>query len=185
MKSKWISDLEGFEEFKKYKVCENGDVFSYKKQNSRKLKGCIDSKGYPYIDLRCENGKRKCPKVHRLVATSFIDNPDNKPQINHMDCDKTNNHINNLEWVTNGENQKHAFKHGLNKPHKGSANYQWSGEHKKCKTVEQIDLEGNLVAVHKSLAIAGRSINKNYSKISGVCNGKGKTAYGFVWKFVK
>ena len=52
-------------------------------------------------------------KIHRLVAQTYIPNPMNKPQVNHIDCDKTNNNINNLEWCTNRENVIHAMKNGM------------------------------------------------------------------------
>lgn len=78
------------------------------------LKPYKSKKGYLSVDLRI-NGKRKIMLVHRLVAETFIPNIYNKPQINHIDGDKTNNNVNNLEWCTNGENQLHAFKNGLQK----------------------------------------------------------------------
>lgn len=101
-------DAEGFP---KYEVSNYGNVrHKIKKKN---LTGGLDTKGYRQVCLRDENDKQKTPKVHKLVARAFIPNPDNKPQVNHKDSDRTNAHVDNLEWVTNGENQKHAFDTGF------------------------------------------------------------------------
>lgn len=83
------------------------------------LKPSTITKGYKGITLT-KDKKRYPKKVHRLVAEAFIPNPNNKPQINHIDCNKSNNNINNLEWCTNSENQKHAFKNGLNSSKKAN-----------------------------------------------------------------
>lgn len=74
----------------------------------------LSDRGY-HTAVLYNNGKPKSFKVHRLVAFAFIPNPDNKPHVNHIDGVKSNNLINNLEWVTISENQKHAFNIGLNK----------------------------------------------------------------------
>ena len=69
--------------------------------------------GYYYVDLQNKGYKRKFP-LHRLVAQHFIPNPDNKPTVNHIDGDKSNNSVSNLEWLTYSENTKHAYDTGLN-----------------------------------------------------------------------
>lgn len=74
--------------------------------------GYLDKNGYLYITPKV-NGKNKNLKVHRLVAELFIPNPDNKPCVNHIDGDKQNNCVDNLEWCTHSENMKHAVKLGL------------------------------------------------------------------------
>lgn len=77
----------------------------------RKLKGAIDNRGYRRMKL---NGK--AVREHRAIALKFVPNPDNKPQVNHIDGNKLNNHPSNLEWVDNSENQLHAYEMGLNIP---------------------------------------------------------------------
>lgn len=71
------------------------------------------TKGYLGIVLYSDNVKAKTFKIHRLVALSFIPNPNNLPQVNHIDGNKENNCVTNLEWITNTENQRHAIKNGL------------------------------------------------------------------------
>ena len=75
-------------------------------------------KGYLYAMIRLANGKQKNCRVHRLVAEHFIPNPDNLPCINHIDGDKHNNHVSNLEWCTYQANMQHAVRTGLTHPHR-------------------------------------------------------------------
>lgn len=98
-------------DFENYKISSYGRVFNIKTDSF--LKPYKTEKGYLRIDLFNNKG-RKHFKVHRLVAEVFIENPENKPQINHIDGDKHNNNVTNLEWCTNLENAIHAKKMGLN-----------------------------------------------------------------------
>lgn len=121
-------DIEGYEGI--YQVSNYGNVKSLARQR-RNSKGIYMQKekllsltntstGYKKVEL-VKNGKKKGYKVHRLVAMAFIDNPENKPEVNHIDGNKINNHVDNLEWVTSSENSIHAYKTGLN-PNKKELN---------------------------------------------------------------
>ena len=78
-----------------------------------------DKHGYTHYYIRdLSTGKRKDFKGHRLVAEHFIDNPNNYPIVNHIDGNKANNHIENLEWCTHSQNNIHAYKNGLNRSKK-------------------------------------------------------------------
>ena len=119
MKEIWkdIKDYEGL-----YQVSNLGRVKSCERYRKTKNNGkCIvpekilklntGKDGYLRIDL-CYNNKHKNCQVHRLVAQTFIPNPENKPQVNHIDCNRQNNNVSNLEWVTPQENTQHAKKLG-------------------------------------------------------------------------
>lgn len=82
------------------------------------LKPSITNWGYQRVVLQL-NGIRKHVKVHRLVALYFLENPENKPEVNHKDGNKLNNHVDNLEWVTPKENEQHAYLLGLKVNKKG------------------------------------------------------------------
>lgn len=95
---------------KYYYISKDGKVYSDYSGNMKELKCRVNKQGY--LDIKLQG---KTYKVHRLVAESYVKNPENKPQVNHIDGDKLNNHYSNLEWVTNAENQIHAYATGLNK----------------------------------------------------------------------
>lgn len=81
----------------------------------------IKDKGYCRVSLNNKNGKIS-KRVHRLVAEAFIPNPENKPEVNHIDGDKQNNRADNLEWCTNKENIEHSIRTGLKKHCNGCSN---------------------------------------------------------------
>jgi len=112
-------DIKNFEN--RYQVSSCGKVRSldFKDSLGRTRKGRIlklqlDRRGYPRVRLSINNRKFSY-RIHRLVATAFIPNTENKPQVNHIDGDKTNNSVKNLEWVTNLENMRHSISTGLYK----------------------------------------------------------------------
>jgi len=94
--------IDGFED---YEVSTWGRIFNTK--TGRYIRPEICKKGYLRVDLYNDAGRKHC-KVHRLVAKAFIPNPENKPDINHIDGNNQNNSISNLEWVTNKENSLKA-----------------------------------------------------------------------------
>lgn len=108
--------------------------------------------------------------VHRLVAAAFLQKPDGKDYVNHIDGDGSNNRVDNLEWVTQKENMRHAFRAG-------------SGS-KVMRQVRQIGPDGRST-VHHSVTEAGRTTGTNHSHISDVCAGKRNTAGGYRWEYVE
>ena len=95
-------DIKGYED---YQVTSWGRV--YNKAHEKFVNPEVNFKGYLRVDLY-RNHERKHMKVHRLVAEAFIPNPENKPQVNHIDGNKRNNSVTNLEWVTDAENKAKA-----------------------------------------------------------------------------
>lgn len=136
------------------------------------MKPSINHKGYEVIDLR-KNGKRECGFVHRLVGKAFIENPNNKKQINHKNGVKRDNNVDNLEWVTNKENVIHAYKNNLN-------NNRNAIESRKRK-VDQFTLENELIKTYNSIEEATKVTKIN--NISAVCRGCRNKAGGFKWRY--
>jgi hypothetical protein len=110
MQKEIFKDVLGYEG--SYQISNLGNIKSIKFNKDRMLKKHISNNGYEIITLH-NKGKLKTHTIHRLLALAFIPNPQNKPQINHIDGVKTNNVITNLEWATVSENTKHAFDNNL------------------------------------------------------------------------
>lgn len=112
----------------------------------------------------------KTYRLHRLIAQAFINNPENKEQVNHIDGNKINNTVSNLEWVTNQENQIHKHKIGLGN------NF--------TRKIGQYDLNNNLIKEYPSIATASKENNIHKANIQGILKNKRKTAGGFIWKYL-
>ena len=132
--------------FPGYFVTEDGRVYSTKKGELREL--VQNHNVYKRVSL----GKGNTKNVHRLVAETFIPNPDNLPQVNHIDEDKYNNHVNNLEWVTASQNQRHSA-HGKAKfyiiENKNGERFEVLNLNKWCRYDREDKIHtGNLIATY-------------------------------------
>lgn len=134
----------------------------------RILKASPDTNGYLGV-LLC-NGKQKRMSVHRLIALTFLPNPNNFPCVNHKSEIKTENQVWNLEYCTVGYNNSYGNR--LNKVSKANS-----------KRVLQYSLDGVLLATHKSATEAAKKLHTWQGIISDACRGKQKTAYGFIWRY--
>lgn len=110
--AKLICEIPGFELFTGYAIDTSGNVWSCKLNKIRIIKPIL-VKGYAVFNAYYSPSSFKILKIHRLVALAFIPNPENKPEVNHKDGNKSNNNLPNLEWATPSENQKHAVANGL------------------------------------------------------------------------
>lgn len=162
MKEIW-RNCKGYEG--KYQVSNFGRVWSVKSQNY--LTPHTHTKGYLQVTMMAKNGKVKMEYVHRLVALAFIDNPNNLPQVNHKDENKTNNHVENLEWVTCKEN----INHGTHNERRAE---------KRMVVIECIDLEKTF----KSMTQASKETGIPLSSISKACSGLQETAGGMKWRVI-
>ena len=109
--------------------------------------------------------------LHRLIALAFIDNTYNKEQVNHIDGNKLNNSIENLEWVTNKENQIHKIKNGLGN------NF--------TRKIIQYDLQINKIKEFNSIVEASKELHIGKSNIISVLKNYTKTAGGFIFKYLE
>jgi hypothetical protein len=116
-----------------YSIHENGDIISG--YNGKPLSQHVDKKGYCRVTLKSVGTRL----VHRLVAEAFIPNPDNLPQVNHLDGNKSNNHVSNLEWATGKKNVEHSVKIGLVKRGDQRPNAAFSDDNvRECRRLREL-----------------------------------------------
>lgn len=175
---KAIQDYEGY-----YDVSDTGEVRSVdryivdtkgvhrllrgKTMKKTEATGREGNSGYLVVNLRKENTARVVP-VHTLVAKAFIQNPDNLPTVNHIDGNKHNNNVSNLEWATYSANNIHALQTGLRKP--------------RGNEVCQYSPDGRLIATYKSTCEAARATGLSRGGISHCVNGRTNQSGGFIWR---
>jgi len=152
-----MQDILGYEGL--YAIYSDGRVYSH--ISGRYLSTSIGNRGYRTVTLS-KAGKVKTLLVHRLVAEAFLPNPDNLPEINHIDEDKSNPDLYNLEWCTGTYNKTYT-----------------SG-----KAIQQLDLNGNVLMEYESIAAASRAIGTPRSgSICQCLKGTRKTAAGYRWRY--
>lgn len=193
-------DIKGYEGL--YQVSNLGRVYNIKRNKYKKPSK--DKDGYLYVGIS-KQGKSKNYKVHRLVAEAFISNLENKPQVNHIDGNKLNNVVKNLEWVTSKENIIHAHKIGLSYNAKGKEHFNY-GKHLTKETKEKMSKKrkGELNSNSKQVRCINtgeifkyiRKASEYYSvaaeSIGRCCSGKSKSAgkhpvtgEKLIWEYVE
>ena len=149
--------MKAIKGYNDYLIDENGNIFSTKL--NRFIVQSVSNKGYHRVSLNQSKYKRQY-QLHRLVAETYIPNPKNKPQVNHIDGNKSNNHVSNLEWVTGSENVLHAVKIGLR-----------DKAHEKARIENQkLVLHTTTGIYYDSLKNACEALNLNYGSIRNYIN---------------
>ena len=148
-----MKDIKNYEGI--YGITSCGKVWSYR--NECFLKPRANHKGYLIVQL-VKDGKCKNHLIHRLVAEAYLSNPENLPQVDHIDNDKTHNYVNNLQWITNRNNCRKSN----NKP------------------ILQYTFDGEFVREWECAADVGLQISKG---INDCLKGRKKSAYGYLWKY--
>ena len=179
-------DIKGFED---YQITDDGRVWS--KKTNKWMKPSIEKTGYKHVVLNGRYNKR----IHRLVAEAFVPNPEDKPCVDHIIpiSDGGTNEASNLRWVTQEENCNNIIsKINYSKAKSGiilseEAKKKMSDSHKgkpskNKKIVYQYSLDGEFLKEWKSISECDNN-GFNKSLISLCCNGKNKTAYGFIWRY--
>ena len=184
---KWLS-LENLlnEEWKdikdsngKYQISNYGRIKSFNNNKIIIMRTNKSNVGYYLVRISIKN-KLKTYTVHKLVALHFIHNPNLYPCINHIDGNKENNRVDNLEWCTHSYNNKEAYR--LNLAH--SPNLGKTGsKHPGATKVNQYDLNGNYIKTWGTMKEAAESLNVSINSISSCCRYKIKTAKNYIWRY--
>ena len=171
-------DISGYEG--KYAVSNLGNVMSMNYLNTKKPRVMSPVKhhlGYLFVHL----GYNKIRMVHPLVAEAFIPNPENKKFVNHIDGNKQNNKVTNLEWVTSKENMNHAIKTGLRDPHHN--NHPKGKDVPNSRPILQCSKDGKLIKRWECISDAARAIGCNPASIVNNASRRTKSLHGCIWRY--
>ena len=149
-----------------YSVSDNGEV---RKDTTNYILSQASQQDYKFVTLLID-GCQKRMRVHRIVAETYIDNPDNKPYVNHINGKRDDNNVENLEWVTPAENTQHAVAMGLM-------------DNGRKRAVIQYNLDGEKMMTFESASEAARQTGGSQSKISMCCKRQRDTANDYQWRF--
>ena len=182
-----IKDIKGWED---YTIDIDGNVFS--KRKHKYLKQVINKYGYCKVKLQ-KNKHQKILSVHRLVAENFLQNKNNYPQVNHIDGNKKNNNLNNLEWCSAKHNMNEAVRIGLFDNVKKLSReraiknnlqqYHILANEKRKKPVNQFLKNGEFVKKWLSMSEASRELGIPVVSISYCCLNKRKSGGGYIWHY--
>ena len=168
-------DIKGFEGI--YKVSNYGRIKSIIRYK-RMMKTALDKSGYLKICLTDSKHKKHTIKIHRIVAENFIPNTENKEQVNHIDGNKENNRVDNLEWCTQSENMKHAFRNGLILREKGKG-------HHRARAVKQYSIDGEFIRDWDCIEDIGRELGIHTKNMARCCKGESRTLGGYIWRYAE
>lgn len=168
-------DITGYEGI--YQVSNLGRIKSLK-YGKEKIRKPVKHK-FGYLQIGLNNGKYRVYKVHRLVAQTFIPNPENKPHIDHINTDRTDNRAENLRWVTAKENANNKL---TIEKHKNKL-LPKSEKHPSSKPILQFTKEGEFVNIWNCARDIERELGCCNGDISKCCKGKLKTCGGYKWRY--
>ena len=168
-----IEEWKRIENFKGYEVSNWGRIKSFKKSTEGTiLRTVVDKYGYEVIRIYRNDNKRVTLKVHRIVAMYFVDNPHCKPEVNHIDGNKQNNHYANLEWCYRNENIQHAYNNRLFETQREKI----TEYNLKQKSKQVILLNTGEIFLNARIAIESLELECTREAIQNCCKGKSKTS---------
>lgn len=183
-----MKELKTIAGFSNYAASTDGHIFYFKK--NRYLSEHRQTGGYFQVQIKNDNGEYKRMLVHRLVAMTFIPNPNNYTDVDHIDGSRTNNKVENLRWCTRKQNlnfpiAKNRKKEVFNRADikQKMRNIHLNNLPKTALSVVALDHNGHVVGTWASVKDAARCNGLNYSNVLYCCRGKRKTAGGYVWVF--